>query len=261
MQSIPVRPRPSTAIVDAVGVGVGVGVGLGVAEDSVGSGAGSWFATNAQIVPPSTSSSRTIRAMSGQVQGLRFFFCGLGVDGPSTARAAAAVAVAGGCARGQQLGHVVAGAAPVAIAGTAAAAAATSPRRSAVAARATAAAEAGRSSGFFAIIAMTRFCTGSATVGGSGGGVLVDLRHRDRDLRLARERALAGQALVRDDAERVDVGGGGCRVPGRLLGGEVLHRAHDLAGRGERHLVGDARDAEVGDLHPAVGSDQQVARA
>ena len=56
----------------------------------------------------------------------------------------------------------------------------------------------------------------------------------------------------------MSVGGRG-RVAGRLLGREVLHRAHDLTGRGERHLVGDARDAEVGDLHPAVGRDEQVA--
>ena len=47
--------------------------------------------------------------------------------------------------------------------------------------------------------------------------------------------------------------------PARLLGREVLHGAHDLAGRGERHLVGDAGDAEVGDLDAAVGRDQQVA--
>ena len=55
------------------------------------------------------------------------------------------------------------------MAGTADAAAARSPRRSAVAARATVAAEPGRSSGFFAIIAATKFCTGCATVAGSGG--------------------------------------------------------------------------------------------
>ena len=36
--------------------------------------------------------------------------------------------------------------------------------------RETAADEAGRSSGFLAIIAMTRFCTGTATVGGRGAG-------------------------------------------------------------------------------------------
>jgi hypothetical protein len=45
----------------------------------------------------------------------------------------------------------------------------------------------------------------------------------------------------------------------RLLGRQVLHGAHDLTGRGQRNLVGDARDAEVGDLHAAVRRDQQVA--
>ena len=48
-------------------------------------------------------------------------------------------------------------------------------------------------------------------------------------------------------------------MAGRLLGREVLDRSHDLAGRGERNLVGDARDAEVGDLHPTVGGDEEVA--
>jgi hypothetical protein len=47
-------------------------------------------------------------------------------------------------------------------------------------------------------------------------------------------------------------------VAGRLLGREVLHGAHDLTGRGQRHLVGDAGDAEVGDLDPAVGGDEEV---
>ncbi len=59
---------------------------------------------------------------------------------------------------------------PVAMAGTAMAAEFRSPRRRAWAARATVAEEDGRSAGFFAIIAMTRFCTGIGTVGGSGGG-------------------------------------------------------------------------------------------
>ena len=45
-----------------------------------------------------------------------------------------------------------------------------SPRRRAVAARATADAVAGRSSGFFAIIDMTKLRTGSAIVSGRGGG-------------------------------------------------------------------------------------------
>ncbi len=56
------------------------------------------------------------------------------------------------------------------MAGTAAAAAAMSPRRSALEARATTAADAGRSSGFLAIIAMTRLRTGSGISSDSGGG-------------------------------------------------------------------------------------------
>ena len=45
-----------------------------------------------------------------------------------------------------------------------------------------------------------------------------------------------------------------------LLGGEILGGAHDLSGGGQRNLVGEPGDAEVGDLHPAVGRDQQVSR-
>src|SRR5690606_17187962 len=89
--------------------------------------------------------------------------------------------------------------------------------------------------------------------------LLVDLGHRDRDLRLTREGTLAGEALVGDDAERVRVGRRGRRMSGRLLRRQVLHGSHDLPGRGQRHLVGDARDAEVGGLHPPVGRDEQVA--
>ena len=46
----------------------------------------------------------------------------------------------------------------------------------------------------------------------------------------------------------------------RLFRRQVLHGAHHLAGRSERDLVGDASDAEVGDLHTAVGRDQQISR-
>ena len=48
--------------------------------------------------------------------------------------------------------------------------------------------------------------------------------------------------------------------PGGLFGREVLGGSHHLAGLRQRNLVGQAGDAEVGDLDPAVGSDQQVAR-
>ena len=55
-------------------------------------------------------------------------------------------------------------------------------------------------------------------------------------------------------------GGAGGGLAGGLFRGKVLGGAHHLAGLGQRDLVGQAGDAEVGDLDPAVGRDQQVAR-
>ena len=49
-------------------------------------------------------------------------------------------------------------------------------------------------------------------------------------------------------------------LAGGLFRGQVLGGAHHLAGLGQRHLVGQAGDAEVGDLDAAVRGDQQVAR-
>ena len=143
--------------------------------------------------------------------------------------------------------------------GTEATAAATSPRRSACAARARWAADAGRSAGTLRDRGVDQVAHGLGDGRRQLRWRLVDLRHRDGDLGLARERAAAGERLVRDDAQRVDVGRRGRRVPARLLRREVLHRAHHLAGRGQRNLVGDPGDAEVGDLDPAIRRDQQVA--
>ena len=97
-------------------------------------------------------------------------------------------------------------------------------------------------------------------IGRQLGRGVVDLSHCDRNLRLTREGALAGEALVGDDAERVDVGRGGGSVAACLLGCQVLHRTHDLTGGRQRHLVGNASDAEVGDLDAALGRNEQVAR-
>jgi hypothetical protein len=58
----------------------GVGDAERVDVDGVGSPPVSWFARSAQIVPPSTSSSRTMSAMSGHVHALRFFFSGSSVS-------------------------------------------------------------------------------------------------------------------------------------------------------------------------------------
>ena len=46
--------------------------------------------------------------------------------------------------------------------------------------------------------------------------------------------------------------------PSACSGRDVGGRAHHLAGLGERHALGGAGDAEVGDLDPAVGGDEQV---
>ena len=87
----------------------------------------------------------------------------------------------------------------------------------------------------------------------------VDVRERDGHLRGAVEGPGAGQALVGDDAEGVDVGGGGDLHALRLLRGEVLGGADDHAGAGERGGVAGLGDAEVGQLHHAVGPDHEVA--
>ena len=44
-----------------------------------------------------------------------------------------------------------------------------------------------------------------------------------------------------------------------MLRRQVLGGAHDLAGGGQGYLVSQAGDTEVGDLHPLVRSDNQVA--
>ena len=101
---------------------------------------------------------------------------------------------------------------------------------------------------------------GRRHVGGQRRRGPVDVRQRDRHLRGAVEGPRAGQALVGDDAEGVDVGGGGDLHALRLLGGEVLGGADDHAGAGQRGGVAGLGDAEVGQLDHAVGPDHQVAR-
>ncbi len=86
-----------------------------------------------------------------------------------------------------------------------------------------------------------------------------DLLEGDRDGRLALERHDAGEQLVEDHADRVEVGRGADGVALRLLGREVLGGAHDRAR--ERH-VGGARagDAEVGDARASLLVEDHVVR-
>ena len=86
--------------------------------------------------------------------------------------------------------------------------------------------------------------------GGQVGDGLLDVGQRGGDGRLGLERPAAGEALERDHAERVDVGGRGGDLPAGLLGREVLRGAHDLAGPGQAEALAGAGDAEVGDLDP-----------
>ena len=75
---------------------------------------------------------------------------------------------------------------------------------------------------------------------------------------------LAGQQLEQQHAERVDVGGGGDRAAGDLLGRGVLRRQRDAAlARQQRHRLVVAEqlgDAEVEQLDLAVAGDQHVRR-
>ena len=86
---------------------------------------------------------------------------------------------------------------------------------------------------------------------------LGDLLERDGDGAVAVEGHPAGEQLEEDDADGVEVGGRADRMPLRLLGREVLRRAHDRARLGHVRGAG-AGDAEVRDLRPVLGVDDHV---
>jgi hypothetical protein len=70
-----------------------------------------------------------------------------------------------------------------------------------------------------------------------GGRVGVDVGHGELDLGARFERAVAGQELVEDDAEGVDVGGRGGALAEGAFGGEVGGGADQVAG-GEGGVAG-----------------------
>ena len=88
---------------------------------------------------------------------------------------------------------------------------------------------------------------------------LGDLLERDGDGRLGVERHAAGQHLVEDDPDRVQVRAGVDGLALRLLGRQVLRGAHHRARLGHVRRAG-ARDAEVGDLDAALLVDHHVVR-
>ena len=63
-----------------------------------------------------------------------------------------------------------------------------------------------------------------------------------------RDRVDAGERLVEDERERVQVGGRAGLATERLLGRHVRHRPDHVAGPGERVAAEHASDAEVGEL-------------
>ncbi len=87
---------------------------------------------------------------------------------------------------------------------------------------------------------------------------VVDLGQGRGDGRAGVERLAAGEHLLRDDPQGVEVAGAGGSTAERLLGREVLRRAQHLAGTRVRGAVDGPGDAEVGELHPPVGGDEDV---
>ncbi len=124
------------------------------------------------------------------------------------------------------------------VSGSAVRAAARTPSaRSASASPPSAPALAGRAAGSLASIRITRSRTGAGRSVRQGGRHLADLGQRDAHRGVAVERPAAGEALVGHHAERVDVAGRAHRLPGRLLRRDVVGRAHDGAGLGQRDRV------------------------
>src|SRR5204863_7625485 len=97
-------------------------------------------------------------------------------------------------------------------------------------------------------------------VGGQRRRLLLDVLEGDAQRRGGLERPLAGQALVGDHAQRVQVGGGGGGFAEDQLRGQVGGGPHDGVGVGELAAGRGTGDAEVGQHQPAVGTHQQVAR-
>jgi hypothetical protein len=90
---------------------------------------------------------------------------------------------------------------------------------------------------------------GADSVRGWGG---VDVGHGELHVGVAGEGAVAGEELVEDDAEGVDVGGRGGAVAEDSFGGQVGGGAEEVAG-GDGGVAGGGGDAEVEDLDLAAG--------
>jgi hypothetical protein len=92
--------------------------------------------------------------------------------------------------------------------------------------------------------------------GGKGGRRLTDVLHEHGRRVVGRERRRAGEHLVGDDAEGVEVAAAiDIALAERLLGRHVGRRANRDAGDGDaRTALRGAGDPEVGDEHAAAGA-------
>ena len=85
-----------------------------------------------------------------------------------------------------------------------------------------------------------------------------DLLERHGDGAVALERHAAGERLVEDHADRVDVRARRGRLALRLFRRDVLRRPHHGTGGGDVRALAGAGDAEVGDACSALVVDQDV---
>src|SRR5262249_20302348 len=99
------------------------------------------------------------------------------------------------------------------------------------------------------------------TQGGDGRGRLVQGRPEDRHLRVLAKRRLAGERLVEDAAQRVDVRAAIDGLALDLLRGDVVDRAHEVSRVGQRALFRRVRGkAEVAQIDVVRGIDTALAR-
>lgn len=88
---------------------------------------------------------------------------------------------------------------------------------------------------------------------------VVDVLVQHRQMVLCRERGAAGNHLVRDDAQAVDVGRGSDRIAFRLLGAHVLRCSHDRPDACEPGAAQNEHEAKVQKRRVPVLSDHDVA--
>ncbi len=89
-------------------------------------------------------------------------------------------------------------------------------------------------------------------------GHFLEMRGHHGVVAVGREGELAGDHFVERDAEGIKIGAIVGGVAFHLFGRHVVERAESRAGHGEAAIAGGARDAEIHQLHRAVGREHHV---